>query len=130
MIQHRTYTVAERIERLGIVVVALLVIYLAFVGLLSITRGTPVQTVIAEALGRFGSAHESAVGLEVLLHYAKPRQNAFLSMAAWNSLDYLDERAKPERDLILSLSTDPKVPPPRYGDYAKRLKEETLEGLQ
>jgi cardiolipin synthase len=45
---HRSYTFAERIERLGVVVIGILVFYLAFVGLLSITRGTPVQTVIAE----------------------------------------------------------------------------------
>src|SRR5947199_7151685 len=45
---NRHYSFAERIERLGIVIVAILLIYLAFVGLLSITRGTPVQTVIAE----------------------------------------------------------------------------------
>lgn len=45
---YRSYTFAERIERLGVVIVGILVVYLAFVGLLSITRGTPVQTVIAE----------------------------------------------------------------------------------
>jgi len=45
---NRGYSFAERLERLGIVIIALLVLYLAFVGLLSITRGTPVQTVIAE----------------------------------------------------------------------------------
>src|SRR6476646_4249355 len=45
---HQSHTFAERIERLGVVVVGILVLYLAFVGLLSITRGTPVQTVIAE----------------------------------------------------------------------------------
>ena len=45
---HRHYSFAQRLERLGIVIVAILVLYLAFVGLLSITRGTPVQTVIAE----------------------------------------------------------------------------------
>jgi cardiolipin synthase A/B len=44
----RSYTFAERIERLGVVIIAVVLIYLAFVGLLSITRGTPVQTVIAE----------------------------------------------------------------------------------
>lgn len=42
------HSLAERLERLAIVIVAILVLYLAFVGLLSITRGTPVQTVIAE----------------------------------------------------------------------------------
>ncbi|HKW45998.1 MAG TPA: hypothetical protein VJN70_01080, partial [Gemmatimonadaceae bacterium] len=44
----RSYSFAERIERLGIVIVGIVVCYLAFVGLLSITRGTPVQAVIAE----------------------------------------------------------------------------------
>lgn len=48
MPQNTHYSIAERIERLGIVIIALIVTYLAFVGLLSITRGTPVQTVIAE----------------------------------------------------------------------------------
>ena len=45
---HRSYSFAERIERLGIVIVGAVVLYLAFVGLLSITRGTPVRTVITE----------------------------------------------------------------------------------
>jgi cardiolipin synthase len=45
---YRNYSVAERLERLGVVIVAVVLLYLAFVGLLSITRGTPVQTVIAE----------------------------------------------------------------------------------
>ncbi|HEY2374847.1 MAG TPA: phospholipase D-like domain-containing protein [Gemmatimonadaceae bacterium] len=44
----RSYSFAERLERLGVVIVGILLCYLAFVGLLSITRGTPVQTVIAE----------------------------------------------------------------------------------
>jgi cardiolipin synthase len=45
---NKSYSIAERIERLGIVIVAIVLLYLAFVGLLSITRGTPVQAVIAE----------------------------------------------------------------------------------
>ena len=45
---HRNHTFAERLERLGVVVIGIVLFYLAFVGLLSITRGTPVQTVIAE----------------------------------------------------------------------------------
>jgi cardiolipin synthase len=44
----RNYSFAERLERLGVVIIGIVVCYLAFVGLLSITRGTPVQTVIAE----------------------------------------------------------------------------------
>src|SRR5690348_8076553 len=45
---HRSYSVADRLERLAVVLLAILLFYLAFVGLLSITRGTPVQAVITE----------------------------------------------------------------------------------
>ena len=45
---NRSYSFAERLERLSIVIVAIVLLYLAFVGLLSITRGTPVSTVISE----------------------------------------------------------------------------------
>lgn len=45
---NRGHSFAERLERLGIVIVTIVLLYLAFVGLLSITRGTPVQTVITE----------------------------------------------------------------------------------
>jgi cardiolipin synthase len=44
----QSYGFAERLERLGVVMIGIVLCYLAFVGLLSITRGTPVQTVIAE----------------------------------------------------------------------------------
>ena len=44
----RSYTLADRLERLAIVIASIIVLYFAFVGLLSMTRGTPVQTVIAE----------------------------------------------------------------------------------
>ena len=52
-----------------------------------------VRITAAEALGRFGSDKDTTLALKVLLHYARPEANAFLSMAAWNALDYLDERA-------------------------------------
>ena len=45
---HRSFSIADRLERLGMVVIGIVLVYLAFVGLLSITRGTPVSTVIAE----------------------------------------------------------------------------------
>src|SRR4029079_11122420 len=87
-----------------------------------------VRITAAEALGRFGSAQDTAASLKVLLHYARPEANAFLSIAAWNSLDYLDERAMPALAAIRALSPDPKSPPPRYGGSGRRLKEETLLG--
>src|SRR2546430_16510313 len=45
---YRSYSFAERLERLGIVAIGTVFAYLAFVGLWSTTRGTPLQTVIAE----------------------------------------------------------------------------------
>ena len=89
-----------------------------------------VQVIAAEALGRFGNEQETAAALKVLLHNARPQANAFLSIAAWNSLDYLDERALPAVKEITALSPDPKLPPPRYGGYGRRLKEETLASLR
>jgi arylsulfatase A-like enzyme len=88
-----------------------------------------VRIIAAEALGRFGSSEDAASALQVLLHYAVPSEDAFLSTAAWNALDYLDERAQPAEAALRALSPDPISPPPRYGGYGKRLKEETMAGL-
>lgn len=89
-----------------------------------------VRIVAAEALGRFGSSDDTASALRVLLHYCQPASDAFLSTAAWNALDYLDERAQPAQAEIRALSPDPILPPPRYGGYGRRLKEQTLIGLR
>lgn len=89
-----------------------------------------VQITAAESLGRFGNESDTTAALRVLLHNARPEANAFLSMAAWNALDYLDERARPALREIKSLSPDPNSSPPRYGGYGRRLKEQTLAGLQ
>ncbi len=51
-----------------------------------------VQITAAEALGRFGNEQDTEEALKMLLHFARPQANAFLSIAAWNSLDNLDER--------------------------------------
>ena len=88
-----------------------------------------VRVVAAEALGRFGSSDDTANALEVLLKSCEPSEDAYLSMAAWNALDYLDERAKPAKAAIRAISPDPISPPPRYGGYGKRLKNQTLVGL-
>jgi len=88
-----------------------------------------VQITAAEAIGRFGTPQDTAAALKVLLHYAQPEADAYLSMAAWNSLDYLDEQAQSAAQEIHDLSPAPKNPPPRYGDYGKRLKQETIVDL-
>ena len=48
MNEQRHIGVGERLKRLAVVLASLLVLYLAGVGLLSITRGTPVRAVIAD----------------------------------------------------------------------------------
>jgi uncharacterized sulfatase len=88
-----------------------------------------VRITAAEALGRYGNEEDTAASLKVLLHFARPEANAFLSLAAWNALDYLDERARPAVRAIRELSPDPTSPPPRYGDYGRRLKQKTLADL-
>jgi uncharacterized sulfatase len=89
-----------------------------------------VRITAAEALGRYAREKDSAAARRVLLHYAQPEADAFLSMAAWNALDYLDQGAKPIEKEIRAISPDPINPPPRYGGYGRRLKEETLKGIR
>ncbi len=89
-----------------------------------------VRITAAEALGRYGDEPDAAASLKVLLHFARPEANAFLSMAAWNALDYLDERVRPIEKALRELSPDPIHPPPRYGDYGRRLKQKTLADLK
>src|SRR5690242_11598498 len=45
---NRHYSFAERLERFGIVILAIRVLHLPFVALLSLTRRTPVPSLIAE----------------------------------------------------------------------------------
>ena len=55
-----------------------------------------VRITTAEALGRYGSQQDAAAALDVLLNYAGDEQNAYLSLSAWNAIDYLDKRADRE----------------------------------
>jgi HEAT repeat protein len=89
-----------------------------------------VQIMAAEALGRFGSEADAVAALEVLLQYIKPEANYFLAVAAWNALDYLDERVLPALDKIKSLPTNWNRVPPRMGEYPTRLKQKMLADLQ
>jgi uncharacterized sulfatase len=85
-----------------------------------------VRITAAEALGRFGSEADTEVALKVLLKYAQPESNYYLSVSAWNALDFLDERARPALPAMRALSPDHSNIPPRIGEYAKRLKQKTL----
>jgi uncharacterized sulfatase len=89
-----------------------------------------VRITAAEALGRYGSEQDAAAALEVLLRYAAPDESALLNLAAWNSIDYLDERARPAREVLKSIPTSPRNPPPRWGDYSNLVKRRTLADLE
>lgn len=84
----------------------------------------------AEALGRFGNNSHNEAALKVLLAYAVPEADAYLSAAAWNALDYLDARATPIKRQLQELSPDPANEPPRYGNLNRPLKKQTLSDLR
>jgi uncharacterized sulfatase len=89
-----------------------------------------VQIVVAESLGLFGNEADAAAARDVLIKYTQPGANYFLSVAAWNSLDYLDVRARPALPILRSISTQRDKVPPRMGDYLGRLKEKTLADFE
>ena len=89
-----------------------------------------VQVIAAEALGRFGNDEDTAASLKVLLHHARPEADAYLSTAAWNSLDFLDRRAATAKQKIREIPPLPINPPQRYGGYGQRLKQQTLSDLK
>ena len=89
-----------------------------------------VRVVAAEAVGRFGRSDDTSAALDVLLKCAQPSEDAYLTTAAWNALDYLDEHALPAKAVIRDLSPDPTSPPQRYGGYGRRLKQATMSGLR
>ncbi len=88
-----------------------------------------VQITAAEMIGRFGAVEDLPEALDILLTYIDPKQSAYLGIAAWNALDYLDEHARAKYDQIVAASDQPMNPPKRYGGYAKRLKIKLLKDL-
>jgi hypothetical protein len=89
-----------------------------------------VQIVAAEAIARFGAKDEVAAALERLLHWADPDREAYVSLAAWNAIDSLDERARPIAKRAAKLRPSPSRKPQRYGDYAERVKRKTLADVE
>ena len=88
-----------------------------------------VQVTAAEALGRYGSDDDAAKAFEVLLANAQPDQSAFLAIAAWNAIDYLDDRAKSAADRIAQTDGSPSNPPNRADKYATSLRAKVLADL-
>lgn len=93
-------------------------------------KSPSVQIVAAEALGHYGSEQEASQALKVLLDWAQSHRDAYLSLAAWNSLDYLDDRARPVMKQLEELPAEPIYKPVRYGDYAERVRQQTLSDLK
>jgi uncharacterized sulfatase len=89
-----------------------------------------VRITAAEALGRFGSQDDAKAALAVLLRYVPPDGDYYLAVAAWNALDYLDERARPALQDIRALPTKWSRVPERMGEYPTRLKEKTLADIE
>ena len=89
-----------------------------------------VRIVAAEMLARYGwTEGVGTAALAELVKLAQPTENTFISMAAWNALDYLDENAQPAADAMRKISPDPVDPPRRYGNGVKQLKTATLSEL-
>ncbi len=88
-----------------------------------------VQVTAAEALGRYGTDAEAGKALEVLIQHAQPEGDPYLAIAAWNAIDYLDERARPAVDQLLATSPKPDNPPNRADKYSVALKSKTLADL-
>jgi HEAT repeat protein len=89
-----------------------------------------VRITAAEAFGRYGSEADAEAATKILLDYVQPGGDYYLAVAAWNALDYLDERARPALELIQGVSTEWQAVPQRMGEYARRLKQKTLRDLE
>jgi uncharacterized sulfatase len=89
-----------------------------------------VRIVAAEALGRFGSESDTKDALDVLLRNAAPKNNYFARIAAWNAIDYLDERARPALPALKAIDAQHANVPTRIGEYTVRLKSKTLRDLE
>ena len=89
-----------------------------------------VRVAAAEALGRYGSEDDLKQALPVLLKAADLNESdVYTAIAALNSLDYLDDRAKSIRDEIEALPEKVKQMPPRTDSYVPRLKEKIMADL-
>jgi uncharacterized sulfatase len=81
-----------------------------------------VRVTAAEALGKYGNHTDITRALDVLLQSVAPENDAYLSTAAWNTLDHLGDNARPAANAFRQVSPEPINMPARYGDYSRRLK--------
>ncbi|PQO30291.1 sulfatase [Bremerella cremea] len=84
-----------------------------------------VRCIAAEALGRYGNKEDVKLALDQLGEMVDPTKNGvYVSMLALNSIDAMDERAKPLAETLKSTPDGAKQAPPRMGNYVNRLLQE------
>jgi uncharacterized sulfatase len=89
-----------------------------------------VRIAAAEALGRWGREPDARKALEVLMELAPLGNNSvYVSIAALNAIDHLDERALPAKERIAALPAEHDAVPERMRTYVGRLIEKTLADL-
>lgn len=89
-----------------------------------------VRIVAAETLGRFGDEADAKAALDVLLREAAPNNDYYARIAAWNAIDYLDERARPVLPALKAIDPGHANAPARVSEYTIRLKNATLHDLE
>lgn len=91
-----------------------------------------VRIVAAESLVRFGDAQYADAALSQLLDYANVLENdLFVSVAAMNAIDYVDDAAKRE-EYLTAIQNLPRVNPElegKFRSYIDRLINRTLDDL-
>ncbi len=89
-----------------------------------------VEVAAAEALGRYGSEADASRALDVLLRLAPLDNNGvYVSMAALNAIDYLDDRAARARQVIVRLPQKDPAVPRRMRGYVPNLIKKILADL-
>jgi len=89
-----------------------------------------VRCIAAEALGCYGSQEDVKLALKTLGKLADPTENGvYVSMLALNSIDAMDEKAKPLAPVLAKLPDGAKQAPPRTGGYVPRLLKDLTKEL-
>ena len=90
-----------------------------------------VRVAAGEALGRYGSDRDSQRALAILLEHADAsRHGLFVSMAALNALDYMDERARPALAKMSELPQTVEGANSRFRAYLPNLIKKIQDDLQ
>ncbi|PQO25590.1 sulfatase [Blastopirellula marina] len=89
-----------------------------------------VRCIVAEALGCYGNKEDVKMALDTLGKLADPVENGvYVSMLALNSIDAMDEKAKPLAPVLAKLPDGGKQAPPRTGGYVPRLLQDLKKEL-